>query len=535
MQEQQLIIERIKNYKKDLIRFRYENPAYAKEIVKKIRKTCRQEKISQEISKRALVYADVYYSELLVNEGNITSAINLGIKTQRVALKYQYNDLYSIQCNLLAYAYKCLDDYENTLFWLHKAYEIAVFTNILTNVCSTSFNIGEIYLELGDYEQALNYYNSAKEYINACTGDRSLIPYIDEQYDLHMAKYYVKTKSYDKALLLAEKLARKKNFHTEALLILIEIFSATNAIEHCIKSINDVFPAIEQLENVLEKYEMLHTIFVAALCINQIKICDKCLCLMHECVEKIQIPGKWVSYYDAVIQYSQAFHQPDNLDEVYRKYYEWSEINQEKITEGILVSLNNQVQLYQLHKKQDRLERKKQKFEEQQYRDSLTGVYNRFGMQHRFADYLEYAKQTQSPLGVCLLDIDHFKQYNDSYGHRNGDRCLSKVAQILKKHFKDQIVCRFGGDEFFILARNLTEDEFKERLFATYQDKQLQKIRDVNEPTTHAITLSMGAIYAIPPDDLTDRAFLNEVDRLLYMGKKQKRNCIHFRNHFVHY
>ena len=84
--------------------------------------------------------------------------------------------------------------------------------------------------------------------------------------------------------------------------------------------------------------------------------------------------------------------------------------------------------------------------------DELTGLINRRGFNERFESELERARRNQSAVCVALVDVDFFKQVNDTHGHLNGDRVLRQLADALKAGLrKSDLVCRFGGEEFAIV------------------------------------------------------------------------------------
>ncbi|GJI99903.1 sensor domain-containing diguanylate cyclase [Duganella rhizosphaerae] len=162
------------------------------------------------------------------------------------------------------------------------------------------------------------------------------------------------------------------------------------------------------------------------------------------------------------------------------------------------------------------------------YRDSLTGVANR-----RMFDTLypvEWAKAhaTGEPLSLVVIDIDYFKQYNDHYGHVQGDECLRRVAQALDTcASRSRDLCaRFGGEEFILLLPATDEDAARnvaERCRKLLEHKEIPHARS---GVGRVITVSMGVGTIVPGahDDLN--VFLDRVDRRLYQAKSAGRDRI---------
>ncbi|RDV26655.1 diguanylate cyclase [Alteromonas aestuariivivens] len=159
--------------------------------------------------------------------------------------------------------------------------------------------------------------------------------------------------------------------------------------------------------------------------------------------------------------------------------------------------------------------------------DSLTGIRNRRHFDKRLQAEARLSRREQTPLSLVMVDIDHFKQINDRYGHATGDACLRHVAKllpgILKRPTDD--VCRYGGEEFAIILPN-TELEGATQL--------VDQIRATIEATPvivdgHPVsmTLSAGVGTTIVGYDEQELALLKLADRMLYAAKQGGRNQVH--------
>lgn len=166
--------------------------------------------------------------------------------------------------------------------------------------------------------------------------------------------------------------------------------------------------------------------------------------------------------------------------------------------------------------------------EEFSYQDGLTGVANR----RMFDAVLERgwsdARRHQQPLSLIMVDIDFFKQYNDYYGHLQGDEVLKQVAKLLNGaglRAKD-FFARFGGEEFALV---LPETNLMSAIKIAERCRQLifkAQIPHAASALSQVLTISMGVASIIPASQDTSKAFVQEVDRLLYQAKDQGRNRI---------
>jgi diguanylate cyclase (GGDEF)-like protein len=155
-------------------------------------------------------------------------------------------------------------------------------------------------------------------------------------------------------------------------------------------------------------------------------------------------------------------------------------------------------------------------------KDYLTDLYNR---RYFFeSGQLMHANSTRANITilVAMIDIDHFKKVNDTYGHKVGDQVLQHIACILKKRFrKSDIVCRFGGEEFCILTSNMNPEHIL-RIFDDVKKIIEQSEITIDEHAIH-ITVSIGICTKLK-DSLEE--MINEADMMLYEAKKQGRNRV---------
>ena len=158
--------------------------------------------------------------------------------------------------------------------------------------------------------------------------------------------------------------------------------------------------------------------------------------------------------------------------------------------------------------------------------DGLTGIYNRGFFNQALRKMIHAKDQLTLPISCLMCDIDYFKNYNDTYGHQKGDRCLKQVAASLKAHLrgKEDLLARYGGEEFIILLPNTTLNDAKaiaERMRQTVYDL---KIEHQSSETSKYVTLSIGVSSTDDPDGLKE--LLVEADENLYKAKRNGRNQI---------
>ena len=161
----------------------------------------------------------------------------------------------------------------------------------------------------------------------------------------------------------------------------------------------------------------------------------------------------------------------------------------------------------------------------QAIRDSLTGLFNRRYLQETLEREIARAQRRQTGLGVIMLDVDHFKKFNDTYGHEAGDRLLAVLGRYLQGAVRaEDIACRYGGEEFTLIMPEITEATLLERaeqiragakdLEVLYQGKLLGEV-----------TISLGISF-FPQHGQDGTSLLQAADAALYQAKEAGRNRV---------
>jgi diguanylate cyclase (GGDEF)-like protein len=156
------------------------------------------------------------------------------------------------------------------------------------------------------------------------------------------------------------------------------------------------------------------------------------------------------------------------------------------------------------------------------YRDGLTGVFNRRYFETRILEEIARANRYESEVSVLMIDIDHFKELNDEFGHLLGDEVLRRVSALFTHHLrKSDIVCRYGGDEFAVLLPELNKD-----MAVSVADK-LRRLAQISEfaGVPRPVTLSIG-VAAVPANGLTRDQVIRAADSALYAAKQAGRNRV---------
>lgn len=159
--------------------------------------------------------------------------------------------------------------------------------------------------------------------------------------------------------------------------------------------------------------------------------------------------------------------------------------------------------------------------------DGLTALANRRHFDERMTAEWDRARRDGAPLSLLLIDVDHFKSFNDQYGHQAGDACLRSIAGVLAEHARRpaDVAARYGGEEFALLLPNTDAGGCKQVGEQIRQAIQELGILHALNPPSRRVTVSIGGATHVAPTDKTDCASLIAVaDRALYAAKESGRN-----------
>lgn len=167
------------------------------------------------------------------------------------------------------------------------------------------------------------------------------------------------------------------------------------------------------------------------------------------------------------------------------------------------------------------------RLEELVYNDPLTGLYNRQLLNIRLSEELARSRRHVRPLALLLVDIDHFKRINDTYGHLVGDEMLIAITSLIAKHIREvDCLARFGGEEFIILAPDMTETNARQQLAERIRSAVANEQFNISPAKQNLhITISVGlALY--PTDAKNERELIAAADQALYAAKYSGRNQV---------
>ena len=162
------------------------------------------------------------------------------------------------------------------------------------------------------------------------------------------------------------------------------------------------------------------------------------------------------------------------------------------------------------------------------YHDGLSQLYNRRYFDLQFEPMVGHYQRYGGQLSLMLIDIDHFKAYNDKYGHQKGDDCIKFVASVIRSKLMRpmDMVCRYGGEEFVVLLPETDQpgaEQVAEAINAALSIKEIPCLQELNDDALVQVTVSIGVATLASGDSA--EVLIQRADRALYRAKRDGRNC----------
>lgn len=387
-------------------------------------------------------------------------------------------------------------------------------------------NTAVVYYQVDDMEQALRYTLKAIDISSACMDHPGYflmqcinifnagIGYIEARKDAINAR---------KMLEIYEQMSDDPRWQTEdnirLLRLKMELAGCENRTAEADLYIHQILPILHREDIILTNN--IQAVFTAAIRLNLNDACEELVEIIHTHKDTYS-PAILANLIDLEIRYFRSIGDEKRLAEAYPLYYDI-------MTASLDDKGRSARETIRTKQKQIETDRENIRLNRQAGTDALTGIANRYGLNKNANDIFSRCLNYQTNLGVEILDVDFFKEYNDNYGHQAGDIVLECVAEVLRSLSSDNehiFVSRYGGDEFVILYENMDDEQIQ----ACSRMIQL-RIRD--DEIIHAfapsgrLTVSQGIFASVPKETHRLWDYLTSADNALYQAKNSsKGSCI---------
>lgn len=394
-------------------------------------------------------------------------------------------------------------------------------------------NIGHIFYSMQDFDTAIHFYKKALATFSKHKKNKF---YLKNKIllDQLICNSYFYMKKYDIAFARFEKIQENRELYLEHSYSKFSFTVNEVVFFHEMKETEKRDQKIEEAMDILNihKEELRNVADICVLCeilmdTKRFEVCEALLEQIDQLTKDCDFSNLRLKYLKIKIRYCQETEKEQlyfvTSTEAFHLMEHMEEVNMQNIQESAKMRLD----IDKIRKAQTKMQEENRILTIKSETDPLTGLANRNKLNDYAHEAFEKAYRNQTSLAVEILDIDYFKEYNDAYGHLQGDQCLLTIAGLLKKMMNDQIFCaRYGGDEFVIIYENMTDEEILEKAEQLKQDIIDLEIENKNSGYYPYITISQGIRNSVPRMGNKVWDYLYVADNCLFHMKKKRKNDI---------
>ena len=399
-------------------------------------------------------------------------------------------------------------------------------------------NIGHIYADLGDYTEALHYLKDAIADIQRYPDDQMyfrdmLLCYTMEgNYYLKQNRHLEKARScLKKANSIWKKSPLLQDVNDELILSILRIkvqhYSGLQAERDA--EIHNLLELLKNFQGLADLVEDICDVGLFLLEIGDLDSTRTLLQLTEPSLSSLDVPSMKIQITQLKIEYyTKAGLEAERLKTA-GLYYDLS--RELRLNEAVSYKFSIDIRrsMEEMRLSQEKIQQENLRLLRQAEYDQLTGLPNRYHLNRFSEQAFDRAFQNQSSLAMEILDIDYFKEYNDTYGHQAGDICLQQISEqirYLTRNHPDVYSARYGGDEFVIIYEGMTDDEVTS-LAASLRNR----IRDLailheTSKIDSCITVSQGIRNSVPKEGNKLWDYMYTADNALYSVKKHRKGEI---------
>lgn len=406
-----------------------------------------------------------------------------------------------------------------------------LYNNIAGTLIYYKSNLGIKYLEKANNLSLLT--DSSHKTDEVTDGGMESKIYNYEDHLSITAMSHLNNRNYKLAYQIIEQYLSTRENHTPAYLhfafyyIQIACFHEFHEIEKVCEIANQL---IEYLHSNTEFNEESYFGYYCVAKLLELDFLDMAKEILDTFSIFIQSGNKQFNEYDLCKLYIQYYSKTKNqnkLNEFYKIFYQLHMENAQMLSDDFVSSISTRQALEQQMELNQYYQEDTFELQQKSEKDALTGLFNRYGLQKYYENYFLQSQLSKYNFGIMLIDIDHFKVYNDTYGHLKGDQCIINIAQIIHTSLPstEYLCARFGGDEFCVMACNVNKISFKNTAKQIIDHIRKEKLQfDQNECGNGFVSLSLGGIICIPSSNNEINDFFATADSALYAVKNKSRN-----------
>lgn len=481
-------------------------------------------------------FGEYYYAEACYRLNRPDQLVDHAIKGLTIQKKHDFYELQARTYNLMGAYFVTTGDLQNGLAHYLKGVEVAS-KHKMSHLLKVYYNnFGDLYLRLRDYNNAIYYFNKTnmlvEEHCSMCKSE------LEEEFNSmrwsNLVEAYLRLGQYENAKCACEELLSSisERYYKNNTALFYSVLSRLN---YALGKRDQGYSSVKLFFRCIEERADLNLVSDAYFPMLELLL-DEGLLSDAQCLLEYltSIESGFRAQYQHVelcrqyVEYYKKIDDKERLFQAYESYYQAHIAFGHAVRKEKQKNMQIQIELHEAVKIQQDMLEQNEELKHMSEHDALTGLANRYSMNKYCEQMFEQACTEQLTFGVILVDIDYFKEYNDTYGHIEGDRCICAVANEIQKVTDDLLTARFGGDEFLVMGLNCCDE---------YLETIANRIRDgicnlhIQHDTSYIecyVTVSQGIVNTIPTNNDTVYDYIHMADIALYQVKKSRRNAYGF-------
>lgn len=503
--------------------FRYSNIDKAKDIIAKM-------KLLEE-ENDAYTYRSVFYeSQLCYQEEKTEESLALAVECISNLSKRPYCIELGKSYNLIGTIYIDKGDVLQAIDYFLKALELVELNHDIETSCFVYNNLGCTFNHLNDYETAIVYFKKAFTILSGIDIYKDIYMVIA----LNLALMYCDIKDYDKAkryydialncektnnckinqifcsIVLIKMAYHKKNY----IVIYEEMDRIADIIKHDGIPMDDFKELIKLIRQIMD-HRLKNKLYMLLILLDK------------EAKGRAGLDAH-IEVITCKIEYYKMIEDREKVNDLMNEFYIATIKKERENEKAFIESANVKLQMQALIRLQRETEENSRRYKEKAERDELTGLYNRTILQNDLEALFFRAKEQQLHIGVIIFDINYFKQFNDCYGHVEGDRCIRELTSIMLRLNDDKIrFVRYGGDEFLGFFFDMDEYQIKSLSSLIQSEIRTLNIENKNAPDDEkVVSITQGGYLGVPTGKENLYDYIRKADDALYEGKRSKNRIV---------